>query len=323
MATLEFQAIEELQPGPRLRHIFDKHWPSYRRWFLSEGDAARPSYLESSLALERHMPELVPLYKNLLELLNCGDTQARFLSLYQPPLFASGCSQLIWRRETNALMRNYDYPASLCDGLVIKSQWTDTGVLAMTDCLWGALDGLNEHGLTVSLAYGGRPVTGEGFGITLVLRYILETCQNVAQAVAVLQRVPVHMSYNVALLEKSGKHATVFLAPDRDVEVTRQLVSANRQSTNELPHSKLLADTVAREDFLHAQVMDPLQSLPVITRDFLRPPLYRKHEHSGAGTLYTAIYHPGEGRAEYWWPGRNWNLSLSKFSEQSLSIDYD
>ena len=43
----------------------------------------------------------------------------------------------------------------------------------MSDCLWGLLDGINDAGLAVSLAFGGR-ATREGFGIPLVVRYLLE-----------------------------------------------------------------------------------------------------------------------------------------------------
>ncbi len=33
-----FRAIEELEPGPKWRDVFEEHWPAYRRWFLSEGN---------------------------------------------------------------------------------------------------------------------------------------------------------------------------------------------------------------------------------------------------------------------------------------------
>ena len=52
----------------------------------------------------------------------------------------------------------------------------------MSDCLWGLLDGMNDAGLAVSLTFGGRPVLGDGFGIPLVMRYVLETCEDVAEA---------------------------------------------------------------------------------------------------------------------------------------------
>jgi predicted choloylglycine hydrolase len=46
----------------------------------------------------------------------------------------------------------------------------------MLDCLWGLLDRVNDAGLAISLAFGGRPQVGEGFGIPLVIRYVQETC---------------------------------------------------------------------------------------------------------------------------------------------------
>ena len=52
----------------------------------------------------------------------------------------------------------------------------------MSDCLWGLLDGMNDAGLAVSLAFGGRRVLGDGFGIPLVVRYVLETCATVDEA---------------------------------------------------------------------------------------------------------------------------------------------
>jgi predicted choloylglycine hydrolase len=66
----------------------------------------------------------------------------------------------------------------------------------MSDCVWGALDGMNAAGLAVSLNFGGRRVEGPGFGVILIVRYILETCRNAVEALAVLRRVPVHLSYN-------------------------------------------------------------------------------------------------------------------------------
>ena len=40
----------------------------------------------------------------------------------------------------------------------------------------------------------------------------------------------------------------------------------------------------------------------------------------GFGTIYTAIYHPAEGRAEYRWPGYAWDQSLDDFSPGSRTV---
>ena len=51
-------------------------------------------------------------------------------------------------------------------------------MLGMSDCLWGLLDGVNDAGLAVSLTFGGRRDVGDGFAIPLVVRYLLETCDD-------------------------------------------------------------------------------------------------------------------------------------------------
>lgn len=82
-----------------------------------------------------------------------------------------------------------------------RTAYTGRRVLRMADCLWGVLDGVNDAGLAVSLTFGGRREVGEGFGIPIVVRYVLEVCQTVDEAVRVLSRIPVHMSYNIPWVE--------------------------------------------------------------------------------------------------------------------------
>ena len=44
-----------------------------------------------------------------------------------------------------------------------------------------------------------------------------------------LRRIPVHMSYNVTALDRAGRRATVYLAPDRPARVTDRAVATNHQ----------------------------------------------------------------------------------------------
>ena len=86
----------------------------------------------------------------------------------------------------------------------------------------GLLDGVNEQGLAVSLAFGGRRVVGDGFEMPTVLRYVLETCENTIEAVPALRAFPSHMADNVTVLNALGKHATVMASPDHPARVTEQ-----------------------------------------------------------------------------------------------------
>jgi predicted choloylglycine hydrolase len=313
---LVFEAIEELEPGPRWQASFEAMWPAYRSWYLKEGEDARPSLSECRDRLEEHMPELVPTYERLVELAGGDELAARFLSLYRPPGFVVGCTQAAWTRDNApVLVRNYDYPATRAEGIVYSTAWTGRRVIGMSDCLWGLLDGVNDAGLAVSLTFGGRRVVGEGFGIPVVIRYLLETCETVAEAQEALARLPVHAAQNVTLLDRSGALGTACLSPDRDPEIGPVPAATNHQREDDWPDYAAAVRTFERERY----VLDLLEQ-PEMTRDdfiraFLEPPLYSTAFSSGFGTIYTAAYHPAEGRADYLWPDFTLSQTFDRFVE--------
>lgn len=319
---LTLQAIEELEPGERWRSLFEHLWPAYKRWFLSEGDAARPRYLTSLRALERHMPELLPLYERLVELAGGGDLAARFLSLYRPTPFLSGCSQAVWTRGDPFLVRNYDYSPALWEALVLHTGWTGRRVIAMTDCLWGVLDGINDAGLAVSLSFGGRRTIGDGFGITLILRYILELCTTADEAAGVLRRVPSNMSYNVTVVDASGDHVTAFVGPKQSTEITRRHTATNHQRTVEWSQHARATATIERERMLEMHLGDPAELPERFVDRFHEPPLYATTFESGWGTLYTAVYHTASRSAVFRWPGYAMPQSFDRFRETVVALDF-
>lgn len=323
--SIHFQAIAEDQPGAQWKALFDRSWPGYRAWFLRSGAVGRPSFLECRRALRQHMPELVPVWERLVELAGGGDVEARFLSLWCPPPYIAGCSQAVWidaqREDEPVLLRNYDFAPALLEGNWLATRWTGQRVLAMGDCLWGALDGLNAAGLAVSLSFGGRTVVGTGFGIPLVLRYMLESAQTTAQAVAILQRIPVHMSYNVTLLDSNADWATVFVAPDRPVEVTRDRAVTNFQRKVEWPEHARATRSPERLEALRRQVEGSTSAQQAVAA-LLREPLYQTAWMRGYGTLYTAIYRPLSGLAALRWPDQVWEQSVQAFKEEHRTIEY-
>ena len=115
----------------------------------------------------------------------------------------------------------------------------------MSDCLWGLLDGINDAGLTVALAFGGRQTRGDGFGITIVVRYLLETCDTVEQAIATLQRLPVHAPYNLTLADTHDA-ATVYVGPDRAARAVAPAIATNHQEQVDWPEHALATRSVER-----------------------------------------------------------------------------
>ena len=231
----EFEAVEELQPGDGWRERFEAMWPTYRTWYLQEGETARPRYATCRRALADHMPELVPTYDRLVDLAGGGDLAGRLLSLWRPPGFIVGCSQGAWTRGEPLLVRNYDYPADRLEGVVCLTQWGERRVIGMSDCLWGLLDGMNDRGLSISLTFGGRPDVGDGFAIPLVVRYVLETCDDVAAAREALARIPVHAPQNLTLLDRSGAYVTAYVGPGRPARFVDLAATTNHQGEVESP----------------------------------------------------------------------------------------
>lgn len=320
-----FTAVLEEAPGAAWKSVFDRHWPAYRRWFLSDGDRARPSYLACRRALRCHMPELVPIWQRLVDLAGGGDVEARFLSLWCPPAYIAGCAQAVWSDPHDGagpmLVRNYDFAPALLEGTWLASNWCGHRTVAMVDCLWGVLDGINAAGLAVSLSFGGRTVVGEGFGVPLVMRYLLEVAQTTSEAVAILRRLPVHMTYNITLLDASGAWSTVFVAPDRPTEVTPLVAVTNHQQRVEWPEHARATQSEQRCTSLNlalrhsATVNDLIGCL-------LRPPLFQTAYARGYGTLYTAVYRTRDAGASLYWPGASWEQSCARFEPGSRCVAF-
>ncbi|MDX1522405.1 MAG: C45 family peptidase [Anaerolineae bacterium] len=319
---LYLNAVQEAKPGPKWQALFEAAWPSYEKWFLSEGITARPGFVTSRRQLRAFMPELLPVYEQLVELAGGGDVPARFLSLYCPPPYLSGCSQAVWP-QTPLLVRNYDYSPRLFEGNLLYTKWLRP-VIAMSDSLWGVLDGINEAGLAVSLAFGGRKMAGKGFGIPLILRYILELCDTADEAGAVLQRVPVHMPYNVTVLDRAGQVLTAYLGPDRPAEITTTPVSTNHQNGIDWADYARLTSTVKRRRLLEEKLADPAETEARFIQRFRQPPLYNTQYEKAFGTLYTAVYRPEPTTAEYLLPNRKTvRQSFTAFKAQRIFVALD
>lgn len=265
------------------------------------------------------MPELVPIYERLCELSGGRDVEARFLSLWCPPPYLAGCTQVAWNKNGNYLLRNYDYGNDYFDSVLLQSNWLQP-VIGMVDCTWGLLDGMNASGLAASLTFGGRKVRGEGFGIPLVLRYILEVCTSVSDAISVFKRVPVHMSYNVTLIDVSGKYATLFLNPDREPQVVDEPSCANHQQMVEWPLYEELSQSAMRKKVLDKDISNGAATIRSLRARFLSAPLYNSNYQNAFGTLYTVLYNLTGKSLEVHWPGKSLTQSFDQFKEQQTEV---
>jgi len=298
--------INEPVPGPRWQALFRETWPSYRAWYLNRDPDEAPDLATAVRMLARHMPELLPTYQRLVELAGGDEVAARMLTQWNLPRFSPGCSQLAVPGPAPLLCRNYDYSPELFEYTVISSRFTGRRVLGTGDCLWGLLDGMNEAGLTMSLAFGGRPGSGRGFAIPLVLRYLLEVCTSTDDVRVALRGLPVAMSYNVTVVDATGHTLTIYLDPDEPAEFTTLPLATNhRGEVPEFAETARSLHSVERRDRLLGMTCWSPGPADLATA-FLSPPLYNTGFSRAFGTLYTALYQPADGYVDYCWPGQTW-----------------
>lgn len=316
---IHLKLIHEPQPSERWQRFFHRVWPLYLDWFVSEGHGARAELPECRNALVIHMPELLPFYDRLCELAGGGDLESRFLSMWCPPPYMAGCSQAAWVRGNPTLVRNYDYDPRFFDGRMRYTEWLKP-VISIQDSAWGALDGMNADGLAVALAFGGRKVSGDGFGIPLVVRYVLETCSTTEEAMAAVSRIPVHMSYNVIALDKNGHYAVAYLNPDRPAKVVHQPVCTNHQGQVEWDEYAAFTQTMHRCDYLQEILRDENVDRAQLLKRFLMPPLYHQQYLRGFGTLYSVAYDLKRKKARVFWPDQHIEVGFKSFEEQDLKV---
>ncbi len=321
---LRYRLLNLPNPSDGWEHLFKEFWPAYKQWYARNGLDARPGFDECRIALRRNMPELLPLWEDLLNLAGNDALAGRMLSLYRPPAYLFGCSQAAWVRDgqESFLIRNYDYSPKLCEGVILCSQWNGTTVMGMSDCLWGLVDGVNEHGIALSLTFGGRREVAEGFGIPLILRYALQLATTLQEAVEILERTPSHMAYNVLILDAEGRNRLVYLAPGEKAIVTDEKVSTNHQQVIDWPEYAERTQTVERRDFLVERLANAKETPETFARLFAEEPLHHTGYEKSFGTVYTAIYHPETREAEYRWKGFRSIQRLGDFQEGEAVMLY-
>jgi hypothetical protein len=78
--SLTLRALEEDELGEHLTAV----WPAFRQWWRN-GANGRPTAAQTGARLDEHMPELVPAWRRLAEILDNDPEAAAALGLWNPP----------------------------------------------------------------------------------------------------------------------------------------------------------------------------------------------------------------------------------------------
>ncbi len=308
--------------GTKWKAIFDDYWPAYRNWLVQEKYYKKTDLATAQKALKMFMPEMYLAYENLCIIAQADVLAATFLTGYKLPEYTGACAQAVMTKGEIQLVRNYDYLPSLLEGVFLQTNWNGKNVMGMSDCLIGLVDGMNDDGLAVSISFGGQNTVGDGFGIPFIIRYILDFCSSVPQAVKVLKRVPSHMAYNITVIDKTGAYKTVMVAPGKKARVLNDKFATNHQGEGLWQTNADFNNTLARAAFLKKILAKRKLAPSELVDAFLHPPLYNTEFSKGNGTLYTAVYKPVHGTAELIWKDNYQLQQFDNFAESQLLMTF-
>lgn len=317
-----FVARREDRPGLAWLTRFNAGRNEAEHWYLGDGRAPPLTSAKCRAALQQHMPELLTPYDQVCDLVGDDELAHQILSHYRPPPLPFGCTQAVWLGSDGpALVRNYDFPIEIVSDNFESTSWFGREVISKAQRPWGGcLDGMNADGLVTSATFGGSKAQGLGFSIILILRYVLETCRRVAEAVETLLRVPVALSQNVTVLDASGAYATVFLGPDRAPTVSKVRVCTNHQEISDPFEPTISTDSIERQQTALQTLEAPQATLDDLIARFLLPPIYSRSKRSP--TVYGAVYRPTALQVDYLWPGKRWTQRIGHFEPGEYIHDY-
>jgi predicted choloylglycine hydrolase len=163
-----------------------------------------------------------------------------------------GCSAFACVADSRVIFgRNYDfyyrfgrYSESYLTAP--KNAYTSLG---NTDIFVGREDGVNQHGLAVSMHFVSAQLGTPGVNFPIAVRYVLDNCKNAGEAIEYLTRTRFLTANNYLVADRSGELAVVEACPTQ-VRVRRPETNGTFiVATNHFVHPEMKQyETVAKRD---------------------------------------------------------------------------
>jgi predicted choloylglycine hydrolase len=190
------------------------------------------------------------------------------VTYYAMTYLIPGCSQMVLlpgltENRRVLLARNYEFSHQMEDFTLtrtsVEGKYTHLGSSVMQ---LGRDEGLNEHGLAVSMSSCGFPVGApeemrrpalRGLQFWAVIRTLLENCKDVSESLAFLEGMPIAYNINLLLADRSGYAALVETVDGH--MATKQIHSTNQiqylHATNHvvLPELKQYEPKIMKHSF--------------------------------------------------------------------------
>ena len=171
--------------------------------------------------------------------------------------YMHGCTCIAFKDDKNIILgRNSDFFTEIRDVCQSALYRPDKGYrfIGNSTAVVEMEDGYNEHGLAIGLTYIFPGVIKPGLNAGILLRYILEKCKTVKEALEALHSLPISSSQTFTMIDKSGEMAVVECNCEKIVVIEPEtgkyfVASANHFVSPEMQQYERLCFIDARERY--------------------------------------------------------------------------
>ncbi len=159
-------------------------------------------------------PEIIEEIKGMSDGLKYNDYKeiADFLFTIYAFTFENKCSSFAFKTHDDIILaKNSDFLKSIkkyCDSVYYNLN-NSYSFIGNTTAFIEIEDGINENGLACALTFVYPVNINYGFNAGMLIRYILEKCRDVDEALSFLKEVPISSAQNIILADKNFNIALV------------------------------------------------------------------------------------------------------------------
>jgi predicted choloylglycine hydrolase len=175
--------------------------------------------------------------------------------------YKRGCTCFAMKDDTNLIFgRNSDFFVEIRDVCESALYLPDKGYrfIGNSTAMVQMEDGYNEHGLAIGLTFIPPKMIKPGLNAGLLLRYILEKCKTVREALAALRSLPVSSAQTFTIIDRTGEMAVVECNCKKTVVIRPQenenfIVSTNQFVSPEMQRYEILSFLDSKERYAVAR----------------------------------------------------------------------
>lgn len=167
----------------------------------------------------KFFPEIIEEIKGLSDGLNTNDNIkidykdiCDFLFTIYAFTFDNKCSSFAFKTDEDIILtKNSDFLKDIedyCDSIYYKLD-DSYSFIGNTTAFIEIEDGINEKGLAAALTFVYPTIIDYGFNAGMIIRYILEKCSAVDEALEFLKNIPISSAQNIVLADKNGDIALI------------------------------------------------------------------------------------------------------------------